>query len=73
MTIGVLKEPAFETRVSLLAEAVTALTKKNITVFKWMYLHLFSKIKFSIYCLFTDKNGNAINNQLARIITKYCN
>ncbi len=33
MTIGVLKEPAFETRVSLLAEAVTALTKKNITVF----------------------------------------
>ena len=33
MTIGVLKEPAFETRVSLLAEAVAALTKKNITVF----------------------------------------
>lgn len=33
MTIGILKEPAFETRVSLLAEAVTALTKKNITVF----------------------------------------
>ncbi|OJU28715.1 MAG: NAD(P) transhydrogenase subunit alpha [Sphingobacteriales bacterium 41-5] len=32
MTIGVLKEPAFETRVSLLAESVAALTKKNITV-----------------------------------------
>ena len=32
MTIGVLKEPAFETRVSLLPEAVAALTKKNITV-----------------------------------------
>ncbi len=32
MTIGVLKEPAFETRVSLLAESVVALTKKNITV-----------------------------------------
>jgi NAD(P) transhydrogenase subunit alpha len=33
MTIGVLKEPAFETRVSLLPEAVATLTKKNITVF----------------------------------------
>lgn len=33
MTIGVLKEPAFETRVSLLAESVTALIKKNLTVF----------------------------------------
>lgn len=32
MTIGVLKEPAFETRVSLLPEAVAALTKKGITV-----------------------------------------
>lgn len=32
MTIGVLKEPAFETRVTLLAEAVTTLTKKGITV-----------------------------------------
>jgi NAD(P) transhydrogenase subunit alpha len=32
MTIGVLKEPAHETRVSLLAEAVATLTKKNITV-----------------------------------------
>ena len=32
MTIGVLKEPAFETRVSLLAEAVSTLTKKGITV-----------------------------------------
>ena len=32
MTIGVLQEPAFETRVSLLPEAVTALTKKGITV-----------------------------------------
>ncbi|MDR2206569.1 MAG: Re/Si-specific NAD(P)(+) transhydrogenase subunit alpha [Flavobacteriaceae bacterium] len=32
MTIGVLKEPAFETRVSLLPEAVATLTKKNITV-----------------------------------------
>jgi H+-translocating NAD(P) transhydrogenase subunit alpha len=32
MTIGVLKEPAQETRVSLLAEAVTALTKRGITV-----------------------------------------
>jgi NAD(P) transhydrogenase subunit alpha len=33
MTIGILKEPAHETRVSLLAEAVATLTKKNITVF----------------------------------------
>jgi NAD(P) transhydrogenase subunit alpha len=32
MTIGLLKEPAHETRVSLLAEAVTVLTKKNISV-----------------------------------------
>ena len=33
MTIGVLKEPSFETRVSLLAEAVATLTSKGITVF----------------------------------------
>jgi NAD(P) transhydrogenase subunit alpha len=33
MTIGILKEPAPETRVSLLAEAVATLTKKNISVF----------------------------------------
>jgi NAD(P) transhydrogenase subunit alpha len=32
MTIGLLKEPAYETRVSLLAEAVASLTKKSITV-----------------------------------------
>jgi NAD(P) transhydrogenase subunit alpha len=32
MTIGVLKEPAYEPRVSLLAEAVATLTKKGITV-----------------------------------------
>lgn len=32
MTIGLLKEPAHETRVSLLPEAVATLTKKNITV-----------------------------------------
>src|SRR5215210_8223016 len=32
MTIGILKEPSHETRVSLLAEAVATLTKKNITV-----------------------------------------
>jgi H+-translocating NAD(P) transhydrogenase subunit alpha len=32
MTIGILKEPAFEARVSLIAEAVAALTKKNINV-----------------------------------------
>ncbi len=32
MTIGLLKEPAFETRVSLLAEAVAVLTKKGVTV-----------------------------------------
>jgi H+-translocating NAD(P) transhydrogenase subunit alpha len=32
MMIGVLKEPAHETRVSLLAEAVATLTKKGITV-----------------------------------------
>lgn len=32
MTIGVLKEPVHETRVSLLAEAVATLTKKGITV-----------------------------------------
>ncbi len=32
MTIGVLKEPGLETRVSLLPEAVAALTKKNISI-----------------------------------------
>lgn len=32
MTIGLLKEPDYETRVSLLAEAVATLTKKGITV-----------------------------------------
>jgi len=32
MTIGVLKEPAHETRVSLLAEAVATLTKKGISM-----------------------------------------
>ncbi|MES1217722.1 MAG: NAD(P) transhydrogenase subunit alpha, partial [Bacteroidota bacterium] len=32
MTIGILKEPVHETRVSLLADAVATLTKKNITV-----------------------------------------
>lgn len=32
MTIGLLKEPAHETRVSLLAEAAATLTKKGITV-----------------------------------------
>jgi|GEM_PF-4167989 len=32
MTIGLLKEPAPETRVSLLAEAVGTLTKKGINV-----------------------------------------
>lgn len=32
MTIGVLKEPAFETRVSLLSESVAAFIKKGITV-----------------------------------------
>ncbi|HKP31915.1 MAG TPA: Re/Si-specific NAD(P)(+) transhydrogenase subunit alpha [Chitinophagaceae bacterium] len=32
MTIGVLKEPGFETRVSLLAESIPALIKKGITV-----------------------------------------
>ena len=33
MTIGVLKEPSFETRVSLLPEAVATLTKKGIQVY----------------------------------------
>ncbi|MBC7850678.1 MAG: Re/Si-specific NAD(P)(+) transhydrogenase subunit alpha [Chitinophagaceae bacterium] len=33
MTIGVLKEPSFETRVSLLPDAVASLTKKGIKVF----------------------------------------
>ncbi|RYD93490.1 MAG: hypothetical protein EOP50_11050 [Sphingobacteriales bacterium] len=32
MTIGLIKEPSHETRVSLLAEAVATLTKKGITV-----------------------------------------
>ncbi|MFI5130641.1 MAG: NAD(P)(+) transhydrogenase (Re/Si-specific) subunit alpha, partial [Chitinophagales bacterium] len=32
MTIGLLKEPGHETRVSLLAEAVSTLTKKGITI-----------------------------------------
>ena len=32
MTIGLLKEPVFETRVSLLAEAVAILTRKGITI-----------------------------------------
>lgn len=33
MVIGVLKEPSFETRVSLLPDATSALVKKGITVF----------------------------------------
>jgi NAD(P) transhydrogenase subunit alpha len=33
MTIGILKEPSDETRVSLLPEAVAALAKKGVTVF----------------------------------------
>ncbi|MCF3107775.1 NAD(P) transhydrogenase subunit alpha [Niabella sp. CC-SYL272] len=33
MIIGVLREPSFETRVSLLAEAVVPLAKKNLTVY----------------------------------------
>lgn len=33
MTIGVLKEPSEESRVSLLPETVTALAKKGVTVF----------------------------------------
>ena len=33
MIIGVLREPAFETRVSLLPEATATLTKKGITVY----------------------------------------
>ncbi|MBL7700422.1 MAG: NAD(P)(+) transhydrogenase (Re/Si-specific) subunit alpha, partial [Chitinophagaceae bacterium] len=32
MVIGVLKEPSFETRVSLLPDATATLTKKGITV-----------------------------------------
>jgi len=32
MIVGVLKEPSFETRVSLLAESVSVLTKKNVQV-----------------------------------------
>jgi H+-translocating NAD(P) transhydrogenase subunit alpha len=32
MTIGVLKEPGFETRVSLIAETIAPLTKKGIQV-----------------------------------------
>ncbi|MBO9684902.1 MAG: NAD(P)(+) transhydrogenase (Re/Si-specific) subunit alpha, partial [Flavisolibacter sp.] len=32
MTVGILKEPSHETRVSLLPEAVAQLTKKGITV-----------------------------------------
>ena len=32
MTIGLLKEPSYESRVSLLAEAIITLTKKGITV-----------------------------------------
>ena len=45
--------------------------KKNITVFRWAYLHLLSTIEFEIYCLFTDKNGDAFNNLLARIIINF--
>ena len=33
MTIGVLREPIFETRVSLLPDATATLTKKGITIF----------------------------------------
>ena len=33
MVIGVLKEPSFETRVSLLPDAAAALVKKGIKVF----------------------------------------
>src|SRR5215470_9415641 len=32
MIVGVLKEPSFETRVSLLAESISVLTKKNVQV-----------------------------------------
>jgi NAD(P) transhydrogenase subunit alpha len=32
MIVGILKEPSFETRVSLLPEAVAQLTKKGISV-----------------------------------------
>src|SRR6187399_3021484 len=32
MTIGLLKEPSYESRVSLLAEAISSLTKKGIKV-----------------------------------------
>lgn len=32
MTVGILKEPSHETRVSLLPEAVAQLTKKNIAI-----------------------------------------
>jgi NAD(P) transhydrogenase subunit alpha len=32
LTIGILREPAFETRVSLLPEQIETLTKKNIKV-----------------------------------------
>ncbi len=33
MVVGVVKEPTFESRVSLLAEAVSSLIRKNIKVF----------------------------------------
>ncbi len=59
MTIGVLKEPPYETRVSLLAEAVVTLTKKGISV------NLESGAGEKAFCSNTDyeKAGAQIKNR----------
>lgn len=58
MTVGLLKEPQGETRVSLLPEAVTALTKKGITVLVEDGAGAFSAASNSEY----EKAGATISN-----------
>ena len=58
MTIGVLKEPSFETRVSLLPEAVATLTKKGINVIVEMGAGLAAYSNDEEYI----KAGASINN-----------
>lgn len=61
MIIGVLKEPSFETRVSLLPEAVAALVKKGITV--WIEQDAGAKA-FAADADY-EKAGGAISNATA--------
>jgi NAD(P) transhydrogenase subunit alpha len=59
MTIGLLKEPGYETRVSLLAEAVASLTKKGISV------QVESGAGVKAFCSDADyeKTGARLNNR----------